>query len=156
MSDADLEYGPTPAGAAYEHTDVTPAVAYNFAIWLGVALILSSAIVDGAFWFFERRAVSIDDRSRLYPLAVGQAQDPPAPRLQAQPFRDVYDLKSAQRSTLNSYGWVDKANGVVHIPIERAMEIAVERGFPVRDGVAASPTSLVIQDSSAGRTAAPR
>lgn len=156
MSDADLEYGPTPAGAAYEHTDVTPAVAYNFAIWLGVALILSSAIVYGAFWFFERRAVSIDDRSRLYPLAVGQAQDPPAPRLQAQPFRDVYDLKSAQRSTLNSYGWVDKANGVLHIPIERAMEIAVERGFPVRDGVAASPTSLVIQDSSAGRTAAPR
>ena len=51
---------------------------------------------------------------------------------------------------------MDKANGVVHIPIERAMEITVERGLPVRDGVAASPTSLVIQDSSAGRTAAPR
>jgi len=156
MSDADREYGPTPAGAAYEHTDVVPAVAYNFALWLGVALILSSAIVYGAFWFFERRAASLDDRSRLYPLAVGQAQDPPAPRLQPQPFKDVFDLKSAQRNTLNSYGWVDKASGVVHIPIERAMEITVERGFPVRDGAAASSTSMVIQDSSAGRTAAPR
>ena len=155
-NDADREYGPTPAGAAYEHTDVAPAVAYNFAIWLGVALVLSSVIVYGAFWFFERRAASIDDRSRLYPLAVGQAQEPPAPRLQPQPFRDVYDLKSAQRSTLNSYGWVDRASGVVHIPIERAMEITLERGFPVRAGVAASPTTTVIQDSSAGRTAAPR
>ena len=131
-------------------------MAYNFALWLGVALILSSALVYGTFWFFERRAVSIDDRSRLYPLAVGQAQDPPAPRLQPQPFKDVYDLKSTQRNTLNSYGWVDKANGVVHIPIDRAMQITVERGLPVRDGDAASSTSMVIQDSSAGRTAAPR
>ena len=156
MSDADLEYGPTPAGAAYEHTDVAPGVAYNFAIWLGVAMLVSGAIVYGTFWFLEGRAVSIDDATRTYPLAVGQSQDPPAPRLQTQPFKDVFDLKSTQRGTLNSYGWVDKASGVVHIPIERAMDITVERGLPVREGEAASPTSMVIQESSAGRTAAPR
>ena len=156
MSDADLEYGPTPAGAAYEHTDVAPGVAYSFAIWLGVSMLVSGAIVYGTFWFLEGRAVSIDDATRTYPLAVGQSQDPPAPRLQAQPFKDVYELKSAQRGLLHSYGWVDKANGVVHIPIDRAMQITLERGFPVRDGDAASSTSMVIQDSSAGRTAAPR
>ena len=72
-NDADLEYGPTPAGAAYEHTDIAPAVAYSFAIWLGAAMLLSGAIVYGTFWFFERRAVSIDDTVRRYPLAVGQA-----------------------------------------------------------------------------------
>jgi hypothetical protein len=156
MSDADLEYGPTPAGAAYEHTDVAPGVAYNFAIWLGVAMLVSGAIVYGTFWFLEGRSATLDQSSRTYPLAVGQSQDPPAPRLQVQPFKDVWELKNSQRGALNSYGWVDKATGVVHIPIERAMQITLERGLPVRDTEPASPTGMVIQDSSAGRTAAPR
>jgi hypothetical protein len=156
MSDADLEYGPTPAGAAYEHTDVAPGVAYNFALWLGVALLMSGAIVYGTFWFLEGRAVTHDEATRNYPLAVGRSQDPPAPRLQAQPTRDVFDLKSAQRVILNGYGWIDKATGAVHIPIERAMEITIERGLPVRESDPASSTAMVVQDSSAGRTTAPR
>ena len=154
-SDADLEYGPTPAGAAYEHTDVAPGVAYNFAIWLAVAMLISGGIVYGTFWFLEDRAVSTDDTVRAYPLAVGQSQDPPAPRLQAQPFKDVFELKSAQRGVLHSYGWVDKANGVVHIPIDRAMQLTLERGLPTRSE-GSSALTMIVQDSSAGRTSAPR
>ena len=78
-NDADLEYGPTPAGAAYEHTDIAPGVAYSFAMWLGAAMLVSGAIVYGTFWFLEGRAVSIDDTVRHYPLAVGRAEAPPAP-----------------------------------------------------------------------------
>ena len=48
-------------------------MAYSFAIWLGVAMLVSGAIVYGTFWFLEGRAVSIDDTARRYPLAVGQA-----------------------------------------------------------------------------------
>ena len=33
---------------------------------------------------------------------------------------------------LYSYGWVDEKAGTVHIPIDRAMELLVERGLPVR------------------------
>jgi len=33
-SDHDLEYGPTPAGAKYEHTDIDTSVGYKFALWL--------------------------------------------------------------------------------------------------------------------------
>ena len=151
MSDADLEYGPTPAGAGYEHTDVAPAVAYNFALWLGVAMVVSVAIVYGTFRFLEGRAVTTDDSARRYPLAVGRAEDPPAPRLQTQPFRDVYDLKSAQRDVLNGYGWIDRANGVVHIPIERAMQLTLERGLPTRS----DPHDHVDDDGGAGRFVRP-
>ena len=115
-------------------------------------MLVSGAIVYGTFWFLEGRAVSIDDTVRRYPLAVGRAQEPPAPRLQTQPFKDVYDLKSGQRGVLNRYGWVDKATGVVHIPIERAMELTLQRGLPVREGPASAMTTMVVQDSSAGRT----
>jgi hypothetical protein len=155
--EADLEYESTPAGAAYEHTDIAPGVAYNFAIWLFVAIAVSGGIVYGTFWFLEGRAKLHDETARAYPLAVGRAEDPPAPRLQTQPFRDVYDLKGAQRGVLNSYGWIDRASGLVHIPIERAMQLTVERGLPTRDsGTTTSSTTMVVQDSSAGRTTAPR
>jgi hypothetical protein len=154
-NDADLEYGPTPEGSAYEHTDIDPGVGYRFAAWLAVSMLISAGIVYGAFAFFENRSVAHDAAVQNFPLAVGRAQDPPAPRLQTQPFKDVYALKTAQRGLLHSYGWIDKASGAVHIPIERAMQLTVEQGLPAREGGSAEPT-MVVQDSSAGRTSAPR
>jgi hypothetical protein len=37
------------------------------------------------------------------------------------------ELKSAQLRHLASYGWVDRDRGVVHLPIERAMDLWIER-----------------------------
>ena len=34
----------------------------------------------------------------------------------------------------SSFGWIDKNAGVVRLPIDVAMKIALERGFPVRTG----------------------
>jgi hypothetical protein len=36
------------------------------------------------------------------------------------------------------------------------MELTLQRGLPVRDGSSAGGTTMVVQDSSAGRTSAPR
>ena len=44
---------------------------------------------------------------------------------------------------------------LVRIPVDRAMEVMLERGFSSRPG-AADGMNAVIQDSSSGRTAAPR
>ena len=154
-NDADNEYGPTPAGAAYEHTDIEPGVGYRFALWLAVAMALSAGLVYGIFMFLGTRATSVDNAARTFPLAQGLSQDPPAPRLQTQPFKDIYELKTAQRGALTSYGWLDKANGVVHIPIERAMALTLQRGLPARAG-SGSTASMVVQDSSGGRTTTAR
>ncbi len=150
-NDADQEYGPTPPGAGYEHTDIDPGVGYRFALWLGVAMALSAALVYGIFLFLGRQAVERDNAARRFPLAAGVSQEPPSPRLQTQPFKDVYQLKAEQRGALTSYGWIDKANGVAHIPIERAMELTLQRGLPARAGDDAK-RSTVVQDSSGGRT----
>lgn len=154
-NDADNEYGPTPPGAGYEHTDMEPAVGYQFAVWLAVAMALSAALVYGIFAFLGGRAVDQDAAARTFPLGQGRSQDPPAPRLQTQPFKDIYQLKSEQLRALHSYGWIDQANGVVHIPIEQAMAITLQRGLSFRPGGSAEPATIV-QDSSAGRTSAPR
>ncbi len=44
-------------------------------------------------------------------------------------------LRAEQQELLGSYGWIDEENSVVHIPVERAMSLLVERGLPVRPGV---------------------
>lgn len=154
-NDADLEYGPTPPGAQYEHTDIDPAIGYKFGLWLAVSMVVGAAIVYGTYVWLERRSDAIDVATRQFPVAVGRSQEPPSPRLQTQPFKDVYVLKSEQRAVLHGYGWIDKATGVVHIPIERAMELTLQRGLPVRQGGSAAP-AMIVQDSSGGRTTAPR
>ena len=150
-----LEYGPTPPGAQYEHTDINPAIGYNFAIWLAVAMVMSLGIVYGTFWYFEGQQAATDAATQQFPLAAGLEKEPPMPRLQAQPFKDVYLLRRGQGERLDSYGWVDKDNGLVHIPIERAMELTLQHGLPARAGEPGRPAE-VVQDSSAGRTTAPR
>jgi hypothetical protein len=150
----DLEYGPTPAGAQYEHTDVDVSIGYTFASWLAVAMLLSVGLVYGVFWLFEGRQVAADVAAQQFPLAAGQEKEPPSPRLQTQPFKDVYLLKQGQGERLETFGWADKANGVVHLPIERAMELT-RAHLSARPNAQAAPSS-VVQDSSSGRTSAVR
>ena len=156
MSEADLEYASTPDDAEYEHTDIEPAIASKFAIWLAIAMLISGAIVYGTFWLFEGRQQAFNREIQQFPLAAGQPKDPPAPRLQTQPFKDVYQLKSTQLDKLHSYGWVDQATGVVHIPIDEAMRIVTERAAVPSRPETPNGLNQVVQDSSAGRTSAPR
>ena len=162
VHDADLEYGPTPPGAKYEHTDIDPAIGYRFALWLSVAMLLSFGIVYGAFWLFERQERAAAETAQQFPLAAQPpaadgrpaprtARPQPTPALQTQPFMDVYTLRRGEAEKLTTYGWVDKDGGVARIPIDRAMEIIVQRGLPVRTD-AADATNVVVQDSSSGRT----
>jgi hypothetical protein len=151
----DVEYGPNPPGAAYEHTDIDPSVGYKFALWLTVAMVVSAGIVYGAFWFFLRREIARDAAVQQFPIAAGRVKDPPAPRLQTQPFKDIYLLREGEAKALQSYAWVDKDGGIVRLPIERAMALTVERGLPARPGSAAD-VGRVVMDSSAGRTAGVR
>jgi hypothetical protein len=56
-------------------------------------------------------------------------------------------LLAAQDERLNSYGWIDRSNGIVQIPIQRAMDLLAQRGLPSRtNGISqidGSPLQLV-------------
>jgi hypothetical protein len=155
VSEHDLEYGPNPPGAKYEHTDIDVNVGYKFALWLAVAMVISIGIVYGTFWFFEGTARSANAAAQKYPLAVGQHKEPPAPNLQKQPFKDVYELRLGEAAKLGSYGWVDKDGGIARIPIDRAIDVMLERGFPAR-AEGGNALNVVTEDSSSGRTMVPR
>jgi hypothetical protein len=57
---------------------------------------------------------------------------PPRPILQVTPARDLRQYLDQQNAVLNSYGWVDQKAGVVRIPINRAMDLLLQKGLPVR------------------------
>jgi hypothetical protein len=57
---------------------------------------------------------------------------PPEPRLQVSAPKDLKQYQAAQGEILNSYGWVDQKAGIVRIPIDRAMDILLQKGLPVR------------------------
>ena len=152
MNDADLEYGPTPADSTYEHTDIEPSIAGKFAVWLGVAMIISAGIVYGTFWLFEGQEQATNQANQLFPLAAGQVREPQGPRLQTQPFKDVYLLRQGENDKLTTYGWVDQTNGVVRIPVDEAMKLLSERGAIHSTSQPPSGLNQVVEDSSSGRT----
>jgi hypothetical protein len=64
----------------------------------------------------------------------------PAPNLQINPHDDLMALRAREDAELNTYGWVDRSHGVVRIPIERAMDLIIARGLPVRSAGAPATT----------------
>lgn len=153
--DSDPEYGPTPPGAKYEHTDIDVNVGYKFGLWLTISMLISVGIVTGTFYFFEGQAKSANALAQKYPLAVGQFKEPPTPNLQNQPFKDIYMLRQGEAVKLSSYGWIDKDGGITRLPIDRAIDVMLEKGFPTR-AEGGDALNVVTQDSSSGRTVVPR
>ena len=40
---------------------------------------------------------------------------------------EVYRLRTEQQEKISRYGWIDRPNGVLAIPIERAMSLVAEK-----------------------------
>jgi hypothetical protein len=114
----------------YETRDMNLRVVINSLIGLAVLVVVSLLLMWGLFYLLlaERRS-SID--IPLPPLAA--SQEPPEPRLQAVPKDELETLRLEEETLLNGYSWVNKEAGVVRIPIERAMELTLERGLPERE-----------------------
>jgi hypothetical protein len=57
------------------------------------------------------------------------AQTPPSPRLESNPKTDLAAVRAQEDAHLSGYGWSDRQAGLAHIPIERAMQLEVQRGW---------------------------
>lgn len=55
---------------------------------------------------------------------------PPGPRLQTDPDGDLQRFRADEEKRLDSYYWIDKQKGTVHIPIEQAIKQLVANGIP--------------------------
>jgi hypothetical protein len=126
---SDPHAGHEHSGHGHEKSDAHPGSIAGFEVALLVLAIVSMAAMGGLFYYFTNRE-AVADTSRS-PLAAEGAL-PPAPNLQVSPASDLEQLHADENMRLNTYGWVDKEQGVIRIPIEKAMEIVAKQGLPVR------------------------
>jgi hypothetical protein len=122
---------------AHETSDVNVRAIFGLGLGLVIIGIAVHVLVLLLFTVFAGREAQ--RTTPRFPLAVSDRnQLPPEPRLQTNPRQDLRDLRSQEDAILGSYGWVDKTNGVVRIPIDRAMTLTIERGLPARQDAAQS------------------
>ncbi len=116
-------------GVAAEPDEVSAKVVVGFAVILTLATAIAGALVAALFWHFNRTAQRSDERIVSEAgLQRQQSEVPPLPRLQVFPVRHWRDFQTAERERLDSYGWMDRSTGAVHIPIDHAIDLIAERG----------------------------
>lgn len=116
------------AGDGYERTDVNVRLVTLFLIGVGLLLGgLQLGVWKILQWFSGAATTGIDMR----PTSGASGINNSVPRLQSQPWLDYESVLAEQNTRLKTFGWVSKRDGIVHIPISRAMDILAERGLPV-------------------------
>ena len=130
----------TSVQAGHEKSDVSIGAIVKFGIGLAVAAAVIHVALWGLFEVLEAREGRRD--APLPPLAAaGLRRTPPEPRLEPDALLPRRRMVAQENAALTAYGWVDRDAGIVRIPIERAMDLLVERGLPPSKQLAV-PTPL--------------
>lgn len=124
----------------YEHSDLSALGILGFLAGLAIVGLVMHIILAGMFSYLDTYTKRHEQATN--PLAPATAldlrnPDPkvanefPLPRLETNELGQLNDQRLQEEDTLSTYGWVDQKAGVAHIPIDRAMQLLVQRGLPV-------------------------
>jgi hypothetical protein len=125
----------------HETSDVNVRGIFGFGIGLAVGTALVSVLLFGAFSVMVNRfnpppGPTSSPLTRNRPTVPESRQHAesafPEPRLQPNAAEDLVKFREQEYRHLHTYGWVDQNAGTLHIPIERAKELTLQRGLPVR------------------------
>lgn len=65
-------------------------------------------------------------------IRASAAEGPPGPLLQPNPDAEMQQMRRQEDHLLSTYGWVDRNQGIVRLPIERAIDLVLASGLPQR------------------------
>jgi hypothetical protein len=133
-SSMDKSHGAPAASPRYETSDADVRGVFTFLVVLSLVLIFTALLSWGMFKYFS---TSQANRVPASPFA-GARQLPAGPQLQVNPRQDLLRFRAEQEHALESYSWENRDDGTVRVPIERAMELLLQKGLPVAP--TASPT----------------
>jgi hypothetical protein len=105
--------------ARHEPEDISERFAWGAVASL-TALLVGCALL--VWWLYPPSRSNV---ALVRPLPVY-----PAPRLQTSPSADMTSFHAEEMQRLNGAGWVDRAKGTLHIPIDEAMRKVAEEGIP--------------------------
>jgi hypothetical protein len=131
-------HGDRPA-TGHETRDISIRAIVGF----GVALAALTGVVLAAMWgvfrVFENREDKRDQPVSPM-IAVNLRRTPSGPRLEPNPLAPRLAARAREDTILGTYGWVDPGAGIARIPIDRAMELLVQKGLPPSKPIAPAAT----------------
>lgn len=136
----------------YEERDASFGGIVKFGVWITVFTAVTFVAMYGVqrglhkidYHGGETRsalapAVEIPPEPRLEALRLNASDyerklmipDPANPGQKLAPFTTTMwrDYREKANAELSSYGWIDRQQQIARIPIERAMELALKKGF---------------------------
>jgi hypothetical protein len=125
---------------SYERQDLSPRGVIYFFVGLAVALVIIYFIVFGIYRVLDSynkqnqatMSPMVAPRADTRAVAPADTQAFPQPRLEESERTELREFIEDQDRMLATYNWIDKDKGIVQIPIDRAMDLIVQRGLPVR------------------------
>lgn len=102
----------------YERTDMPLAPLF----WAAVCFLLFIGLAPLVILAGFRGAARDVDRSLT--------ATPPAPRLQTDPEAELRAYLAGAERRRDSYGWVDRSRGIVHVPVDVEMRRLAAEGIP--------------------------
>jgi hypothetical protein len=142
-------------GHGHAHAQAVPAppapvegdgVSYRGIIWFLVILAVTTLVCQGLMWGmlrWEIHRANAQDRPRppmaepaVHPELVQGRIDTgtatPAPALLVDEPTNLQLFRKQEEEALSTYGWIDKNAGTFRIPIDRAKELLLQRGLPIK------------------------
>jgi hypothetical protein len=134
----------------HERKDVDVRSLISIAFLLFLSCVIIFFVVWGMMHYFKLHEPAKTAGQTNLPVTT--AEEFPKPRLQVKGAIDLAKLRAAEDANLDSYGWIDRNSGTVRIPIDRAMQLLLERGLP---DVGAGQTPLSLMQARPAETATP-
>jgi len=101
-------------------------------VWVTVGIAVVTVIGFIAAWWVYQWRIETEDAATPPPppvvRRVTEPRRPPGPLLQASPEAELRALRRELDARLHGYGWTDEAQGLVHVPIDEAIDRAVAAG----------------------------
>jgi hypothetical protein len=122
------ETEPIDPSTHFESGDINVRAVMLAGIGTLLALWAIVVLVYPVFSYFKA------GRAEISPPPIAAARHgnpmPPEPRIQANPQQDLHDFRAYEERELKTSRWIDRAHGVVSIPIANAIRIVAQRGIP--------------------------
>ena len=137
----DESYSSNP-GVMYESSDANVRAIYTFGVWLAVLGALCALATYGGLKAMEWNAHRLDAiRMKANPMVpearmkmepIQAAHEFPTPQLQVNDTAEMAEEMTEENDKLTHYQWVDQNQGIVRIPIDKAMQLLLQGGLPAR------------------------
>jgi hypothetical protein len=140
---------PAPAPSTPVEGD---GVSYAGIVWFIVILVGTTLVCQllmwGLFALFDARRQAAVERATMAAPAIEPRIDGgrivsdrqlPEPAMLVSEPTELDAFHRREDAILHGYGWMDEQAGTARIPVERAKELLLEKGFPVRQQSAATP-----------------